>query len=119
LTPSVPTPTAMPASFRRSSPLGDLASERLLDLAANRRKSRRPHRWPSRLRDDPSWPTSHQHLRDRVLRRPVESGKYTPFAFTQRLIDEDSDASVGSVGSVGDGYDNALADSQIGATRPS
>ena len=37
--------------------------------------------------------------------------QYTSFAFTQRLIDEGVDASVGSVG---DAYDNALAESQIG-----
>lgn len=37
--------------------------------------------------------------------------QYTSFAFTQRLIDEGVDASIGSVG---DAYDNALAESQIG-----
>lgn len=37
--------------------------------------------------------------------------QYTSFAFTQRLIDDGVD---GSVGSVGDAYDNALAESQIG-----
>ena len=37
--------------------------------------------------------------------------QYTSFAFTQRLIDHGVDASVGSVG---DAYDNALAESQIG-----
>jgi putative transposase len=37
--------------------------------------------------------------------------QYTSFAFTQRLIDEGVDPSVGSVG---DAYDNALAESQIG-----
>ena len=37
--------------------------------------------------------------------------QYTSFAFTHRLIDEGVDASVGSVG---DAYDNALAESQIG-----
>jgi putative transposase len=37
--------------------------------------------------------------------------QYTSFAFTQRLIDAGVDASVGSVG---DAYDNALAESQIG-----
>jgi putative transposase len=40
--------------------------------------------------------------------------QYTSFAFTQRLIDEGVDASVGSVG---DAYDNALAESQIGAYK--
>jgi putative transposase len=37
--------------------------------------------------------------------------QYTSIAFTQRLLDEGVDASVGSVG---DAYDNALAESQIG-----
>ncbi len=37
--------------------------------------------------------------------------QYTSFAFTQRLIDVGVDPSVGSVG---DAYDNALAESQIG-----
>ena len=37
--------------------------------------------------------------------------QYTSFAFTQRLIDAGADASIGSVG---DGYDNALAETTIG-----
>ena len=37
--------------------------------------------------------------------------QYTSFAFTQRLIEAGVDASVGSVG---DAYDNAMAESQIG-----
>jgi putative transposase len=37
--------------------------------------------------------------------------QYTSFAFTSRLIDEGVDPSIGSVG---DAYDNALAESQIG-----
>ncbi|MBB3043087.1 transposase InsO family protein [Nocardioides soli] len=37
--------------------------------------------------------------------------QYTSFAFTSRLIDAGVDPSVGSVG---DAYDNALAESQIG-----
>jgi putative transposase len=46
-----------------------------------------------------------------VLHRPVELAQYTSFAFTGRLIDAGVDPSVGSVG---DAYDNALAESQIG-----
>jgi putative transposase len=51
---------------------------------------------------------------------PVEEGlvhhtdagsQYTSFAFTQRLIDAGADPSIGSIG---DGYDNALAESTIG-----
>nr|WP_157508676.1 IS3 family transposase [Luteipulveratus halotolerans] len=40
--------------------------------------------------------------------------QYTSFAFTTRLIDAGVDASVGSVG---DAYDNAMAESQIGAYK--
>ena len=46
-----------------------------------------------------------------MLRRPVESTQYTSFAFTERLVDAGVDASVGSVG---DAYDNALAETTIG-----
>lgn len=46
-----------------------------------------------------------------MLHRPVEPGQYTSFAFTTRLLEAGVDASVGSVG---DAYDNALAESQIG-----
>jgi len=46
-----------------------------------------------------------------VLRRLLEFGQYTSFAFTTRLIDAGVDASVGSVG---DAYDNALAETTIG-----
>jgi putative transposase len=46
-----------------------------------------------------------------VLPRPVEPGQYTSIAFTERL------ATIGvspSIGTVGDAYDNALAESVIG-----
>jgi putative transposase len=51
---------------------------------------------------------------------PVEEGlichsdagsQYTSFAFTQRLVDAGADPSIGSIG---DGYDNAVAESTIG-----
>jgi len=48
---------------------------------------------------------------DQVLLPPLEPSVYTSIAFTDRLIDEGIDASVGSVG---DAYDNSLAESQIG-----
>lgn len=42
-----------------------------------------------------------------MLRRPVEPGQYTALRFTQRLVD----AGVApSTGSVGDSFDNALAE---------
>jgi putative transposase len=46
-----------------------------------------------------------------VLHRPVELAQYVSFAFTERLVEAGVDPSVGSVG---DAYDNALAESQIG-----
>jgi putative transposase len=47
----------------------------------------------------------------RVLRRPVESAQYLSIRYTERLADAGIDTSVGSVG---DSYDNALAESVIG-----
>ena len=46
-----------------------------------------------------------------LIHQTDAGSQYVSFAFTQRLIDEGVDASVGSVG---DAYDNALAESQIG-----
>jgi putative transposase len=46
-----------------------------------------------------------------VLHRPLEPKQYTSIAFTQRLTDAAVDASVGSVG---DAYDNALAETHMG-----
>ena len=51
------------------------------------------------------------HLQIEVLRRPVESAQYTSIAFTERLA---AAGVSGSVGTVGDAYDNALAESVIG-----
>jgi putative transposase len=44
------------------------------------------------------------------LRRPIESAQYTSYAFTQVLDDH---AVLASIGSVGDAYDNALAESFV------
>jgi putative transposase len=44
------------------------------------------------------------------LRRPVESAQYTSFDFTQALVDHDV---LGSLGSTGDAYDNAMAESFV------
>jgi putative transposase len=46
-----------------------------------------------------------------VLRRLLESAQYTSIAFTDRLTEAGIDASVGSVG---DAFDNALAETVIG-----
>jgi len=51
------------------------------------------------------------HLPVEVLRRPVEPGQYTSIAFAETLHLEGIAASIGSVG---DAYDNALAESTIG-----
>ena len=45
-----------------------------------------------------------------VLRRPVELGQYTSIDYTQTLADH---RVLASVGSVGDAYDNALAESFV------
>ena len=46
-----------------------------------------------------------------VLRRPVDSAQHLSIRYTERLADAGIDTSVGSVG---DSYDNALAESIIG-----
>jgi len=48
---------------------------------------------------------------DGLVHHSDAGSQYTSFAFTQHLIDADVDASIGSVG---DAYDNALAESTIG-----
>jgi putative transposase len=45
-----------------------------------------------------------------VLRRPLESGQYTSIDYTHTLADH---GVLASVGSVGDAYDNALAESFV------
>ena len=45
-----------------------------------------------------------------MLRRPLESAQYTSYAFQQVLDDHDV---LGSIGSVGDAYDNAMAESFV------
>ena len=46
-----------------------------------------------------------------MLRRPLESGQFTSIRYTERLAEIGTAASVGSVG---DSYDNALAETVIG-----
>jgi putative transposase len=46
----------------------------------------------------------------KVLRRPAESAQYTSFAFQQVLDDH---RVLASIGSVGDAYDNAMAESFV------
>jgi putative transposase len=45
-----------------------------------------------------------------VLRRPLESAQYTSFAFQHELDDH---GVLASIGSVGDAYDNAMAESFV------
>ncbi len=44
------------------------------------------------------------------MRRPIESAQYTSFDYTQLLDDHDV---LASIGSVGDAYDNAAAESFV------
>jgi len=46
-----------------------------------------------------------------MLRRPLESGQYLSIRYTERLAEAGIEPSVGSVG---DSYDNALAETVIG-----
>ena len=46
-----------------------------------------------------------------VLRRPVDSAQYLSIKYTERLAEAEIDLSVGTVG---DAYDNALAECVIG-----
>ena len=46
-----------------------------------------------------------------ALRRPVESGQYVSIRYTEQLLEAGIEPSVGSVG---DPYDNALAETVIG-----
>ena len=46
-----------------------------------------------------------------MLHRPVESGQYTAIRYADRLAEA---GALASIGSVGDSYDNAMAESVIG-----
>jgi putative transposase len=49
-----------------------------------------------------------------VLRRSIEPGQYTAIRYTDRLT---AAGALASVGSTGDSYDNALAESTIGQIK--
>ena len=49
-----------------------------------------------------------------MLPQPIESAQYTSIKFTDTLVREGLTASIGSVGSVGDAYDNAAAETVMG-----
>jgi hypothetical protein len=57
------------------------------------------------------WVFPSQLLTVEVLRRPVESAQYLSIRYTERLAEA---GAVTSVGSRGDSYDNALAETIIG-----
>jgi putative transposase len=46
-----------------------------------------------------------------VLQRPLEPSQYTSIRYSDRLLDA---GAVASIGSVGDSYDNALAETVVG-----
>jgi putative transposase len=52
-----------------------------------------------------------QHLLIKVLQRPFDSAQYTSIRYSERLAEAGARPSIGSVG---DSYDNALAESIIG-----
>jgi putative transposase len=54
---------------------------------------------------------SSQQLESEELRRPVESTQYTSIRYSTRLLDA---GALASIGSVGDSFDNALAETVIG-----
>jgi transposase InsO family protein len=67
-------------------------------------------RWAGKPRPKLST-SSYNQLTKAVLRRSLEPKQYTSIAFTERLAAAGVSASVGTVG---DAYDNALAESVIG-----
>ena len=60
---------------------------------------------------DAVWVFPSQLLTLEVLRRPVESTQYTSLRYTTRLAEI---GAAPSIGTVGDSYDNSLAESTIG-----
>ncbi len=59
------------------------------------------------------WARDHhgQPVQEGLIAHSDAGSQYTSFAFTQRLVDAGADPSIGSIG---DGYDNAVAESTIG-----
>ena len=62
------------------------------------------------------WTSTLAHINNAALRPSVEPAQYFAIRYTERLA---QDGAVGSVGSRGDSYDNALAESFTVSTRPS
>src|SRR4051794_7957845 len=92
---SLATPAAIAAQNRRRS------SRPTTGGRPGETKGARPDRSERRFRGDIA--TSSR----RVLRRPLESAQYVSIKYTERLVEAGIEPSVGSVG---DSYDNALAE---------
>src|SRR3954449_6158173 len=54
-------------------------------------------------------PITHPHVE--VLRAPIESAQYTAIRYAERLTDA---GALASIGTIGDSYDNALAETVVG-----
>jgi putative transposase len=100
-----------------STPAASLRAPRAIAAQNRWRCSRRPTggRPGDRIAGRPARADARRFLPiatplDRALRRPVESAQYTSIDYTQTLADH---GVLASVGSVGDAYDNALAESFV------
>src|SRR5215204_2490251 len=83
-------------------------------LAGGRWTTRRPHRRPAVITAPQLGLRPITHLPIEVLRRPVESGQFTSWAFGQRLR---ADGLLPSMGTVGDCYDNSVMESLWGTLQ--
>ena len=104
--------------LRQYFPKGtDLSSTAPDDLAAVAAASTAGRARPSAGGHPPRPSTiSYSRSNKAVLRRPLEPGQYLSIRYTERL----AEAGIGpSVGSVGDSYDNALAETSTACSRPS
>ena len=89
-----------------------LALDRRGDRSRRRRAQQPDPARPSAGRHPPKPSTSiYAHSNKPVLRRPIEPGQYLSIRYTERLAEA---GAVNSVGSKGDSYDNALAETIIG-----
>ncbi|MQA74695.1 MAG: transposase [Solirubrobacterales bacterium] len=77
---------------------------------SRRRRSDCPRSGPPSGRASATTVASVVSVYEQLLRGPVESGQYTSFDYTQELTDH---GVLASVGSVGDAYDNAMAESFV------
>ena len=100
--------------LRQYFPKGtDLNRHSASDVAAVAATLKPPTAEDSRLENAIPKPSTncYSHTSEDVLRRPLEPGQYLSMRYTDRLVDA---GIAPSVGSQGDAYDNALAESVIG-----